>query len=306
MVLRGIVFALPRLGCLLGLVALNGCATLQVASTWVRETNAASDDNAGQVWPAWTYINDGNAVVAANNDSQYLHVMVRFRTLDTKWARNCAMTGLTVWLNAAGKKKKDFGITIASGPTEGDFLPWADEESSSAREDAGFPMRPRLDGGLTVNYPDRKVAVPADGSLGPSALFETQNGVCTYDLSVPIIGLGDQRLGLSIAPGSVVMVGITAGPSAEERAAMQKRSQEGGGRPGAGEEPGNGMGVGPPGGGMGGGPPGGGMGGGPPGGGMGGGPPGGGMGGGGPGAEMQESPEDWLKLRLAKSATSDK
>jgi hypothetical protein len=93
----------------------------------------------------------------------------------------------------------------------------------------------------------------------------------------------------------VVMVGIAAGPSAEERAAMQKQFQKGGERPDAGDEPG----------GTGGGPPGGGMGGGPPGGGMGGGPPGGGMGPGRPGTEMHESPEDWLKVRLAKAATSD-
>jgi hypothetical protein len=292
MALRGIVCALPRLGCLLGLVALNGCATLQVASTWSRETNAASVESADQVWSAWTCVNEGNAVVAASNDSEYLHVEFRFRTLDTKWARNCAMTGLTVWFNAAGKKKKDFGVTIASGPTQGDFLPWADKESPSAREEAGFPMQPRLDGGLTVNYPDRKVAAPADGSLGPRATFETQNGVCTYELSVPMTGLGDQRLGLSIAPGSVVMVGITAGPSAEERAAMQKRFSKGGETPGAGDEPG----------GTGGGPPGGGMGGGRPGGGMGGGPPGGGMSGGRPGTEMQESPEVWVRLRLAAAA----
>jgi hypothetical protein len=276
------------------LVALNGCATLQVASTWARATSTASGEDADQVWPAWTCVNDGNAVVAASNDSECLHVEFRFRTLDTKWARNCAMTGLTVWLNAAGKKKKDFGVTLASGPSPEDLSPWADRETSSVREEPDFRMRLRLDGGLTVNYPDRKVAASADGSLGPSATFAIQNGVCTYDLSVPITGLGDRRLGLSIAPGSVVMVGITAGPSAEERAAMQKQFQRGGGRPGAGEEPGNGMGGGPPGGGMGGGPPGGGMGGGPPGGGM--------NGADRPGTEMQESPEVWVKLRLAAAA----
>jgi hypothetical protein len=277
------------------LVGLNGCATLQVAGTWSRATNAASGESAGQIQPAWTYINDDNAIVAASNDSQYLHVMVRFRTLDTKWARNCAMTGLTVWLNAAGKKKKGFGIRIASGPSREDISPWADQESSDTREEHGFSTRPRLDGGLTViyPYPDSNVAAPADGSLGPSALFETQNGVCTYDLSVPITRLGDQRLGVSIAPGKVVMVGLSAGPSAEERAAMEQRFHQGREGGGGGEEPGSGMGGGHHGGWGGGG-------------GMSGGRPGEGMGGGGhPGAEMQESPEDWVKLRLATAAAGD-
>jgi hypothetical protein len=280
----------------LGLIALNGCATLQVTSTWAKEENAVSNENSDSIEPDWTPLDKNNAVVAVSNDSEYLHLRVRFSARDNNWVRSCAMTGLTVWLNANGRKKKDFGITIASGPTHEGFSHPAVQDSSLGSEEPGFPMRPRLDGGLTVNYTDQRVKAPANGTLGPSAAFAVQFGVCTYDLSVPISGLNESHLGLSTAPGATIMVGLTAGPSADDRAEMEQRSQEGRGQSGGDEGPGDRMGGGPPGGGMGGGPPGGEM-----GGGMGGGPPGGGMGGG-PGMEEMRNPEVWVKLQLAAGA----
>jgi hypothetical protein len=274
------------------LIALNGCATLQVTSTWAKEQNAASNENSDSIEPVWTPLDKNNAVVAVSNDSEYLHLKVRFSARDNNWVRSCAMTGLTVWLNANGRKRKDFGITIASGPSREGFSHPVVQDSSLGREEPGFLMQPRLNGGLTVNYADQRVAAPANGALGPSATFAAQSGVCTYDLSVPISGLNESHLGLSAAPGATIMVGLTAGPSADERAGMEQRSQEGQGRSGGDEGSGNRMGGGPPGGEMGGG-----MGGGPPGGGMGGGP-----GGGRPGMEEVRNPEVWVKLQLAAGA----
>jgi hypothetical protein len=296
----------PLFACLI-LIAVTGCATMQVAGTWRAAGPATNSDDEE---PNWTYVNDGNMLIAASNDSDYLHVTVRFRTVDTKWARSCAMSGLMVWLDATGKKKRNFGIRIASGPAfkeRGRYEErpggW-DEKSDAASQGAGQPGGPPgLDGNLTVQCPDHQVAARADGSSGPQARFENESGVCTYDLAVPIRAINEDRLGLSVKPGSTVMVGLTAGPSEEERAAMRERARGLRGRESGSEGPSDGGMDGPSGGGMGGSPPSGGMGGGPPGGGMGGGRPGGGPGGAGrSGTEVQENPEVWVKLRLAKAA----
>jgi hypothetical protein len=281
------------------LITLNGCATMQVAGTW--RTASPTAINSDDEEPEWTYVNDGNMLIAASNDSDYLHVTVRFRTVDTKWARSCAMSGLMVWLDATGKKKRDFGIRIASGPElkEGGMpneRPGGGDKQSgvTGREFSPPGAPPRLDGNLTVQYPDHQVAARADGSSGLRARFESESGVCTYDLAVPVRAISEDRLGLSLKPGSTVMVGLTAGPSEEERAAMRERARGMRGREGGTEGPSDGGMDGPSGGGMGGGPPGGGMGGGRPGGGPG--------GAGRSGTEMQENPEIWVKLQLARAA----
>jgi hypothetical protein len=138
----------------------------------------------------------------------------------------------------------------------------------------GGPLRQQLDGKLVFSdtKADTTAVLPADGSRGPSAGFICKSGMCTYELSLPLRAADSGRFGIGASSGGVVMVGLTAGPSKEEREAMDAQRS---GRPG------------------------GGMGGGPPGGGMGGGPPGGGGPGGGQRPAMAENPELWFKVKLA-------
>jgi hypothetical protein len=260
------------------LVVLAGCKTLQMASDWAAKPVVADGESTDWVLASGSAINEGGMQVNASNDSANLHLMVRFRANDEEWPRPCAMTGLTVWLNPSGKKSEDFGIRFAAGPSS-ESLP----QPAGMSGRPGGPQRQALDGKLT--FMDQKAdttgSLPADGSRGPSAGFTSESGICTYELSLPLCVADSGRFGIGAKPGGVVMVGLTAGPSKEEREAMGSQR--------------SGM----PEGGMGGRPPGGGMGGGPPGGGMGGGPSGGGQ-----RPAMAENPELWFKVKLAPAAAA--
>jgi hypothetical protein len=131
--------------------------------------------------------------------------------------------------------------------------------------------------------PDKsETDLPADGSEGPAAGFKDDNGMCVYEFNVP---LSDTGLAVFYAvharAGDRVQVGVSAGLSAEDRAAFrdQMRSQHpsgwGGGGPGGGGTGRSG--------------------------GFGGGGPGGGMHGGdrGPGGAMTENPELSVSVQLA-------
>jgi len=136
-------------------------------------------------------------------------------------------------------------------------------------------MRPKMDGSIEVvdRTVDTRYDLPADGSLGPAAGFTCQDGMCSYELSVPLVLNG--TFGLGIKPGQSVMVGITAGWSEEEQEAMRERMQE---------MRGTGPGMRPPGGT----------------GGRGGMAGRGPRGPGGQRPEMGENPEIWVKVRLAE------
>lgn len=252
-------FSLPALAgvCLL----LAGCATVQVASRWTPQS-ATGDEQ------PWYYLDDQAIIFATDNDSENLNLKIRFRTNETKWVRSCAMTGLTVWLDPTGHKKRDFGIRVAAGPeperrgtpSQGDFR---------LSPDAARPgLMPPRDDGVYVIRPGETTAIAEDGSRGPRAEFTSENGVCTYDITVPLRTDVGRNLGLDVAPGTALFIGLTAGMDDDDRRArraqrMERDDESGareGPRPGGGQRPG--------------------------------GPPG--------GAEAAANPETWVNIRLAR------
>jgi hypothetical protein len=250
------------------------------------------------------FLSEQNAAFTFNNDGEYLYVL--FRTTDQGWARTIKMTGLTLYFDVTGGKKKSASICFKGGPTMEQAMAMKPRNARSSDVPAppGGGQGPRgmidnqtpsLTCRLKGETNDR--AVPLDGSAGPAAAFDTCQGFFTYEFRIPLAaGEGDQY-GLGARLGQTISVGGVWGDMGEK---AQGGPDEGMGGPGGGMGgPGGGMGG--PGGGMGG--PGGGMGG--PGGGMGG--PGGGMGGpgggmGGPGGErpkMPEKQEVWIKTTTA-------
>ncbi len=268
-----------------GLLAAGGCKTLQLAGEWA--STAVEADGRTVEWDpvaADRSLNKDNVQLAARNDAGRLFLMFRFRTDTDKWARPCAMTGLSLWLDAGGKKSRDTGLRLVAGPEPGTAMPEGDRPAGGRGE--GRPggtmpdreRRPREHDGMLVvvdRKADRTAVLPPDGTHGPAAGFTCADGLCTYEFSIPLAGDSGEFV-LDARPGSSIMVGLTAGPSEEERAAMPERTS---GAPGGGSAGGRG---GPPGGASGG----------PPGGR--GGPPGGG----GPGS-ADASPELWVKVSLA-------
>ncbi|UCG42886.1 MAG: hypothetical protein JSU73_13670 [candidate division WOR-3 bacterium] len=220
-------------GC--GLLMIAGCRTLSLMSQWAAEPVTA-DGEAGE-WSlasGRTLMQD-DVQVSARNDEENLNLMVRFRASDEKWARATMRSGLRLWFNPNGKKRKDLGLRIATGPRPDDLPGFESRGDSTGMLGMHLPeelrprfesMRPKMDGSIQVidRILETSYDLPADGSLGPAAGFTCQDGMCSYELSVPLELNGS--FGLGIEPGKSVMVGITAGWSEEEREAMRERMQE--------------------------------------------------------------------------------
>lgn len=283
-VIRSIALALLTAA---GAVLFPGCATTaQLASGWAPGALTADGDPSDWTGQQPAYEMKDGLQLSVVNDARQLYVMAKFRANDENWARSAAMGGLTV--RVTNSRRQTTSYRLPQGPER-----QRPDHPSGAQSDSGRgfdQMRPRMEqmraewqGKLLVTLPDKsETDLPADGSNGPAAGFQNDNGMCVYEYSIP---LGDTGLAgfyaVHAGAGDQLQVAVSAGLSTEERAALrdQMRSEHPSGWGGGGMQ---GGGSGRPGG-------------------FGGGGSGGGMheGGHGPGGAMAENPELSVSVRLA-------
>jgi len=289
----------------------TGCESQQMVTSWSADTATVDGKMTEWAESPLTIIRDTNVRVAMRNDDATLYLLVCCS--DAATVRSIQMSGMTVWLDASGKKKKDFGLRFIGGPSFEDLkasgLMSKDDLPGGAGSGRGAPFghgegasgqsqtqqRPPMAGRAELAFIDKKNDATTDiavrGDDGPAAKCGVTKGLCLYEFSIPLKSEDSGDVVLAVKPGGKLSVGLEWGGAPEGK-------RPSGGGPGGGDE-GMGLGGGFPGGGSGGGP-GGGPGGMPPGGGPGGGFPGGGPGGD-PrgGAQFAEKQQVWLKTVLA-------
>jgi hypothetical protein len=314
-----------------GLLLMVSCNEPTLDSAW-RPSDAA--ESAQSKYSSYI-LNGEDVVVALQNDEQNLYLRIKA----TNTASQMKMTsGLTVWLDADGKKKKEFGIQYPI-PRSEMMPPGGGKQGGRGERPGGEP--PNMSGGfekpgsfmgmgmpnkdsLIIIGPEKnkKHTLGIDNEYGITASITRENGPLIYDLTIPLERSDDNPYAVGFKPGKLIAIGIETATSKS-----RSKGRDEGDHPKRGGDGdsfgGSGGGSGPPGGfgdggdwggdgdwgggsgGSGGGPPGGGMGGGPPGGGGRG--PGGGKQGPGGSDEMKSSPvKFWAKIRLAHAGQSEK
>jgi hypothetical protein len=236
--------------------------SLEMKSTW-GSTSIKVDGQATD----WSnvpseYLSEQNASIAMCNDAQFLYLM--FRTNDTRWAGMIRRTGLTIYLDPTGGKKKDYFIKYKGGPSREELMAQMSKRGGGTTtpammEDALADDEDQTP--LTCFVKDRIVEkpIPPDGSEGPAAAYDTSKGFYLYEFRIPLVEDSVRYFGIGALPNKPVGVSLVWGDMGDQmkKGGMKMHDDMGGGPMGGG--PGGGMGGGP-GGGMGGGP-GGGMGG---------------------------------------------
>jgi hypothetical protein len=261
-----------------GTILLLSCKKTEVQSQWSAEP--VKVDGEMTEWPSGStvYFEDSGVQLGLRNDSQNLYILFRFG--NQTWARAIRRGGLTLWLDNSGKKKKDFGIRYAGGPSpsemqkgemsnRGGFLDSLTPEQQQRLIDMQTDAAHKV---IVINKKsDQDITISADGSSGPAVSFGSPEDIYTYEFSLPLQKSDVSHYGIGAQPGQTICLGLEWGGISDSD--RQRRMHEGGG--------------------MGGGMPPSGEGGMPPGGG----PPGGGRGG--PGMQTPEKQEIWVKTQLA-------
>jgi hypothetical protein len=254
--------------------------------TPIYKTASITVDGKMSDWPteATYYLKDQQAVVGFSHDSAKLYVMLRFNK--TEYERMVRMSGLTLLLDAKGKKGKDFKLKFIGGPSK--------EEMKTATVDSKSGQDNRMPPGMQMDRENKLLfyqkdviaekEIPINGSEGPSVASGVDKGFFVYEFSIPLSKSSVRNYGLGVSPDQAMSIGLIWGE-------MDRDAMRGSGQPPEG---------------MGGNMP---SGGGPGGGGPGGGGPGGGGPGGGPGGDMgqrkSEKQEIWFQAKIT-SASSEK
>lgn len=233
-----------------------GCKTEEIPSSWTNQPITV-DGNADD-WselPTYLFEKEG-ATIGICNDSTNVYLMLRLSA--ARKAMMIKRDGLTIWLDDAGNKNKDFMIRFRGGPSRSEF---ADSSDTLGRR--GRWMRPDFEGReggpgseprepFTCYIKDRIVenGIAPDGTNGPAAAFGLESRAPTYEFSVPLDSSHVLFYGLGVEPGHVLGVGLVwSEPKEMEQSGdreMLSGSPSGGGG-GVGGFPGGGSGM-PPGG----------------------------------------------------------
>jgi hypothetical protein len=264
-------------------ILLGSCKTQEVKTYWSAEPVQIDGEMTEWVGKPTIYYEETGVQLGLRNDNQNLYILFRFN--NQEWARLIRMGGVTLWLDNSGKKKKDFGIRYAGGPSlldmrksgvEGvggfwDNLTPEQQERLMQRQES---MAEQLI--VIYNKSNQEIPIPANGSSGPAVSFDFPQGIYTYKFKIPLQKSEVFDYAIGAQPGQEISLGLEWGElKMGDREKRMKQMGEGGMRP--------------PGGGMGGRPPGGG------------GPPGGGRSG--PGMKKPEKQEIWIKTKLALPPT---
>ena len=238
----------------LAIVILGGCKAQEVTCHRVAEPIIV--DGGMTDWAAipTTFFEKQAAAIGVASDGDRLYLLFRFR--DPQWARAIRTSGLTLWVNADGKKNRNFGIKFNGGPDLKELTMERDEPGASGRMPEMFQKRPAASDSnpavelrvINTDWWYESQAVSLDGLSGPAAGFAHDEGFFSYEFSLPLVAGSTDFFGLGAVSGQSIAIGAEWGGIDQERV----HGMMGGRFGGPGGSPPGGMDGGRPGGGRGG------------------------------------------------------
>jgi hypothetical protein len=223
-----------------GAVALS--KTPEAYSTWAG--NPIRIDGRSDDWQKVDgfFLDDQKAMFAFSNDNQFLYVL--FRTTDLRWVRMIKRTGLTLYFDVAGGKKKDLFVRFKGGPSAEQLMTRGSgsngREQMRTRRGEEFPPGGEQTPTLTCFIKDKIVEklIPLDGTEGPAAAFDTGQGFYTYEFRIPLAKDSILYYGIGAAAGKQISFGGVWGERPEMKRdgddSMRGRRSGVGGIPGMG------------------------------------------------------------------------
>jgi hypothetical protein len=171
---------------------------------------------------------------AFKNNADYIFVFFRFN--DPKYLSTIEHTGITLWLNTQGKKKKNLGVKFTKKQISADEYiamlekrqgPLGAEQKEQFRQNASYTIS-------QAKMVDKK-GKPLDHDEQSASMGESANNVSVqedsvvYEFRVDIKGMPEEVLGKAATPGEMLKIGFEWGGLTDEiRKEYMKGSASGG------------------------------------------------------------------------------
>jgi len=158
---------------------------------------------------------------AFKNDTENIYVLFIFK--DSKYMSSIKNTGMTIWFNREGKKKKKYGIKFTEkkiNPYElisflekqQGFIP--EEKKNEIRSKPNYFM---LSSGV-INKNNKSKSPNEVNDKARTAWFrmKEQQGMVVYEFSIPLEMVSEIDQGIGIEPGKSIKVGFEWGGMTKE------------------------------------------------------------------------------------------
>lgn len=190
---------------LLPALVLSGCKKMELSSAYL-DREITVDGNHSDWQGALTYLEKKNISLGLLNDDKYLYVCLA--TNDRKLKMQMLRMGFTIWFDAAGGSKKNFGIHYPLGLI-----------------DKGIPMRDRMKqrqdesmaGLSTLRLSEFEILGPEKEDKKRYRLAEikelklelnNQNDMLVYELKVPLFKDGQNPIAIGAGEGQAIGMGL--------------------------------------------------------------------------------------------------
>lgn len=181
--------------------------------------------------------------VTFRNDPEYLYVLFKFN--DPKYLSSIRQTGLTLYFNTEGKKKKHYGVNFIQTTVSADeFIKIVEEAQGPIPEErkAQIKMQPQYivhNIKVVGKAAEAKAKTPPEAKARPCVFKASkQQNAMVYELAIPLKRLAAHLAGVGAEPGATVKVGFEWGGMTKEmrkqymsrRAAAGSRGRQGASR----------------------------------------------------------------------------
>jgi hypothetical protein len=205
-----------------------------IESTWAATPVKIDGSNTEWEGDSFTFYKKTKVDYAFRNDSDNLYVLFIFKE-PRKFMSTINYTGMTLWLNAEGKKKKYYGIKFSTKTVSADnYISIIEEISGPLSEEKKKEIKAKPTYRVFHNEVIDKKGKPASITSGPSAPLFSYGGkkILTYEFRIPLKRDEEQPVGIGAEPGKTIKIGFAWGGLTKELRKMRLAGQIEGGTSG--------------------------------------------------------------------------
>jgi hypothetical protein len=188
-----------------------------VKSVWTDVIPTIDGQDSDWTNPFFVEIDEGSVGYTFANDGRNLYVLMMIRNPEYK--STIDQTGVTLYFNAKGKKKKDYGVLFKKIVIKPDEYiarlekqgPVSDEQKAGLRSKLGFYLyHHEVLGKKGVE------AASEDGAQPAAFKYAPKGGMLVFEFLIPLQRSAEDRAGVGVVPGRNVVVGIEYGGLTDE------------------------------------------------------------------------------------------
>lgn len=167
---------------------------------------------------------------AFKNDAENLYVLFMFK--DPKYLSSISSTGMMLWFNSEGKKKKNYGIKFIQNRLSAETLisrlekeggPLPEERKKKIRANPSYLINDTE----IINTKSESPSQPSESSESKLAVFrvQRQQNMLVFEFAIPLKGMVEKASGARIEPGKKVKICFEwGGMTKEMQAEVMRRS----------------------------------------------------------------------------------